>query len=211
MRRTFPIVTGLALLASSAGCGGLAGLQQLERALQPTPRTTVSARFNPREHERIAILVEDNSGQRRGSGLARQAEDEFMQAAMAKGYVVADRSNVSDVIQELRFQSSGATAQDYEQVGHMLNVSAILVVSIDNLATRREETHTIETLLNKDGPEQAYFSYATIGGRLISVREAEVLWVGSLTGKQIVPSSDSQAAAVPYVSRLVATAMPARL
>lgn len=210
MRQSLLIVTGTVLMMSTAGCGGLEQLQQLERALQPAPRTTVSARFNPHEHERIAIFVEDNTGERSQNGLARQAEDEFMRAAMAKGYIVADRSNVNDVIQELRFQSSGATAQDYEQVGHMLNVSAILVVSIDDLATRREATHTIQTLLEKDGPEQAYFSYATIGGRLISVREAEVLWVGSLTGKQMVSGSDGQAA-VPYVSRLVATAMPARL
>lgn len=134
-----------------------------------------------------------------------------MRAAMSKGYVVADRSNVNDVIQELRFQSSGATAQDYEQVGNMLNVSAILVVSIDDSSTRREEAHTIQTLLNKEGPEQAYFSYATIGSRLISVREAEVLWVGSLTARQMVSTGDGQAAAVPYVSRLIATALPARL
>lgn len=196
-------------MLGSAACGAVQQYERLTRALEPTPRVTTSPRFDPRQHERIAILVEDHTGTR--SGVARQAEDEFMRAAMVKGYTVADRSNVSDMLEELRFQSSGATAQDYEEVGNMLNVSAILIVSIDDLSTRREDAPTIQSLVNNDKPNQADFSYATVGGRLISVREAEVLWVGTLTGRQLVGSGGAETAALPYVSRIVATAIPSRI
>lgn len=208
MRRINLVVTGVLLTFGNTACGAVQQYERLARALEPTPSATTSPRFNPRQHERIAILVEDHTGT--GSGITRQAEDEFMRAAMVKGYTIAERSNVNAMMQELRFQSSGATARDYEQVGNMLNVSAILIVSIDNLSTRREAAPTIQSLVSNEKPGQADFSYATVGGRLISVREAEVLWVGTLTGRQQVTGT-ADAAALPYVSRIVAAAIPSRL
>lgn len=60
-------------------------------------------------------------------------------------------------------------------------------------------------------PDQSTFAYATIGGRLISVREAEVLWISSLTERRMVDNSSGRNDAVPYVSRIVAAALPARI
>jgi hypothetical protein len=84
---------------------------------------------------------------------------------MKKGYQVASRSDVKQIVEEMSFQGSSLTEDRIANIGKILNVSVVLIVSITDLQSSGGEVS------------------ATLGTRLIGVERAELLWGGSCSGK----------------------------
>jgi hypothetical protein len=180
-------------------------VRQLRETLHPsTAQSTVSPNFRPADYDRIAVMVVDHSG-RSQDGHQRQVEDAFMSAVIAKGYTLAARSDVERVLSELKFESEGATAENVSRLGQMLNVSALLIASIDTDGTFTEQN---------DG-RTSYYTSMAVSARLVSVRQAEVLWVASHSGRTFgnqtrngdsnIVSSVATAVAVAFPSRMAVT------
>ena len=194
------------ILLGSVSLTACAQLAQLDEYLTPRATSTVSPRFVPANYRRIAVLVIDNTG-RSGGGVRRQAEDAFMRAVIGKGYTLAARSDVDRVVDELRFQRSGYTSEDIARVGNMLNVSALLIASIDHASLRSRNYR-----LRDGGSNTVYYSQATVSARLVSVREAEVLWLASFTGSQTLGDrGNNDEEAIPGVAAVVASALPSAI
>jgi hypothetical protein len=208
--RRFLVVTILWLATTTGSSAQIPGLSrirvprlgQIRELVRPTaPQSTVSPNFRPADYDRIAVLVIDNSG-RPHDGHQRQVEDAFMSAILAKGYTLAARSDVQRVLSEMKFESDGYTAEDVSRIGHMLNVRALLIASID-----KDETNT-----ERDGNRISYYTSAAISARLVSVLQAEVLWVATHSGRtygEQTRNADSNI--VPTVATAVANALPSRI
>ena len=115
----------------------------------------------------------------------RMVEDQFMRELVRKGYQVPARSDIDTILGELQLQYSDITDEDASRIGKMLNVHAILVVSI----TRHEK-----------------WVGTTLGARLVNIEKSDVLWIGSIdAGVTPVDSSVIQA-----MSQRLAEEIPAR-
>ena len=182
-----------------AGCKQL---QEIYEMSLPRAEYTTSPSFDPIKFNKVAILVEDNTRRFRRSGYLRQVEDEFVQAVIRKGYTVATRSDIEQIKKELKFQDSGWTDEDIMEVGRMLNVPAILIVSINDSSD--------DSRRNSQGT-RIYYASASIGSRLLNVEKAEILWLASYTGTVRISKSNQRGMALAPVARVVAEAFPNRI
>lgn len=189
-----------------AAFGTCQPLNTVATYLTPKANATLSPRFDPARFARVAVIVTDNTN-RVGDGYRHQVEDAFMRAIMAKGYILAARSDVDEVVRELRFQARGYTAQDVMRIGNMLNVTGLVIASIDNTSMRSESYQ------RKDGSRNTvYYSDATVSARLVSVQQAEVLWIASYTGSRYIgEGSRDQYAGIPSAANVVANSFPSAI
>jgi hypothetical protein len=133
-------------------------------------------------------------------------EDQFIEKLLEKGYQVAARSDVTDVLREIQFQQSGLTEADAARVGRMLNVSAVMVVSI-NLA----EVAWQDTWLVINGkPQRNYRAKCNMSARVISVEKAEILGAASVTAQAGVTGEQDTSPAILLAARLLADSIPGR-
>ena len=123
---------------------------------EPPVKYVTSPSFNPNKHCKLAVLVESNK-----ELPSRMIEDEFMKLLIAKGYTISSRSDVESIMKELKFQHSGLTDDNASEVGRMLNIPAVLIVSLTNCYRRRD------------------FIRLTLGTRMIDVEKGDVIWLGS--------------------------------
>jgi len=209
---------------------GLAGCQGPRNSLadeEPRAQATRAPGFNPRAYEKIAVLVRDNADlyYRREEGIRQRVENAFEQAAAEGGYRLATRSQVEAIKDEIEFQKDTHwTAPDPAEPGHLYNVSALLIVSV-NEVTRRDEPSRISKVPEPDrrgffgrlldnildsAPRETHYSEASVSADLISVREGEVLWSGRYTGAIQIKEDQPESRAVPAVSQVVANALPPR-
>jgi hypothetical protein len=209
---------------------GLVGCQTSRGTLvgeAPRARATSSPGFQPRAHEKIAVLVRDNADDRywRETGVRRQVEDVFAQMAARRGYRLATRSQVAAIKDEIRFESDTTwTRRGGAEPGNLYNVSALLIVSIDE-AFVREEPGGPDTIPDPDrdsfigrlldnvldaAPDETYYAESSVSASLISVGEAEVLWRGRYTGAMRIREEQPGSRAIPAVAQVVAEALPAR-
>jgi hypothetical protein len=209
---------------------GLVGCQTSRGTLvgeAPRARATSSPGFQPRAHEKIAVLVRDNADDRywRETGVRRQVEDVFAQMAARRGYRLATRSQVAGIKDEIRFEGDTTwTRRGGTKPGSLYNVSALLVVSIDEAFVRDEPSRvSLVPDPDRDGfiselvdnfldasPRETYYAESSVSASLISVREAERLWQGRYTGAMRIREEQPGARAIPAVAQVVAEALPAR-
>ncbi len=188
----------------------LLALQSLGACLLPptaaqTPvRATQAPGFNPLTLPKLAIFVSEAGRRGRGTGVSRAIEDEFIGPLLQKGYQVVSRSDLDTLLGELRFQQRGVTEADVGKLGRMLNVPAILLVSV----TGPEGYSTRQQTLDGRYINQRW-ARCTVGARLISVERAEVLWVAQ-DGGSFPADRVNDDAMLGYVARRVAWAFPNR-
>jgi hypothetical protein len=103
---------------------------------------------------------------------------------------------------ELEFQGSGLTDRDAARLGKLLNVPAVLIVTVYAL-----DTSDAVTLLRTNPPMQE--THAAVGARLVSVERGEVLWTCTGNGRYLVGHERRSEAAIA-VGRAVAGSVPAR-
>jgi hypothetical protein len=168
----------------------------------PAPNITTSSAFDPRVYERIAIYVQSaNTQQYIGQGALRSVEDEFLSAALANGYIVAARSDFEQIVREQRVQASNLTEDALARIGRALNVSAMLVVSVNSFSSER---------LPSDQGTSRYRYRAQISSRLIGAELAQVLWLGDTQGV-LTETNDRSTAILSTTARRLANTIPPRL
>lgn len=206
MRDIVRMSCAILLLSSIAGeVEGAGGRQGAEDEV----KTSWSPSFVPAEITKVAILPPNFSLSANYSYTEQSMEDEFTQALMEKGYVVATRSEIARVIQEQHFQQVGATDADAVKLGKLLNVSAVLLC---NLSDFNQSTVTRESIHKKkptfkpptrqgysrwnsdsDGsePRQEYaVQYrCSLSARIVSATTGEILWMGKSTSYYTTPYS----------------------
>ncbi len=172
----------------------------------PAPRVTLSPHFNPEPCDRLAVIVLDHTRRIHQSGILRQVEDEFMRTVMEKGYTLITRSDVDRIIEELNFQRSSLTEQQVARIGHVLNVPAVLLVSINQITTQR-----YQPMVYVQG-QRYYVTSVNISARLISAERGEVLWISSFTGDyHFSGERHGELQALTPVASVVASGLPDRL
>lgn len=185
----------------------LAGLPVLNcsgNAASSRPTVTVAPQFSATVYNRLAIVVQDRSRRFWRSGSLRQIEDQFVHAAIRKGYTLASRSDMDEVLRELDIQHSDLTEEALAEYARLLNVSAILLVSVNEVSTERYEP--IIKLRNK----RYYQTIANVSARLISAEQGQVVWLGSHEDAVTVEDRDDEGRATVAVASVVAGALPGR-
>jgi hypothetical protein len=135
-------------------------------ACTPEPRqvrAVSSPDFRSTQIDKIAVLVQ--GGQKVP---VRLIEDEFITVLLSKGYVIPSRSDIEQIMKEMRFQQSGFTDKNAAEIGKILNVPAVMIVNVTDLKSERRGKY-----IRLD---------ASIGARLISVEKSVVLWIGTDSG-----------------------------
>lgn len=205
--------TFLACLISLAS--GCATFEMLE---PPGVRSQLSPEFDAERFARIAVIVEDETltwdRTPLSGGVYRGIEDDFVHRLMEKGYTLASRSDIHQIVAEGEFQrESTLTADDAVGIGEMLNVPAVLIVSI----TEAEVTSSLETFRTTsiDGEQReeerrVFQGHGAIGARLIDVETGEVLWIANHSERQRIPGGDQVGQALRPVAAAVARAFPER-
>jgi len=193
----------------------------------PQAQSTRSPGFRPQAHEKIAVLVRENADlyYRREDGMRQRVEDAFEQAAARKGCRLATRSQVEAIKEEINFESDTPwTASGGAEPGHLYNVSALLIASINEVHKLDRPSRTSKVPdPDRDGffgklldnildaaPRETHYSEANVSAELISVREGEVLWSGSYTGAVQIHEHQPKSKAIPTVSQVVARSLPPR-
>lgn len=173
------------------------------------PRVTTSPRFSPQVYDRIAIYVENNNDNRRSynrgaSGALREVEDEFMRAVIENGYTLAARSDLDQILREQELQQSSYTETAIAQRARAINVSAVIIVSINGQTTTRFTPALYQRGVNY------YRSEASISARMISAELAQVVWLSSYQGSQTINNMDEQNNVLPLIARIVARGLPSK-
>ena len=225
MRHLLLIIFVLGLLV--LGVAGCQGSRHTMGNETPRANTSRAPGFDPTDHEKIAVLVRDNADLYYASekGMRQRVEDVFEQAAARGGYRLATRSQVDAIKEEIRFESDELsiwTEEGGAEPGHLYNVSALLIVSINETYVREEPSQVrlipdpdrdgffgrfLDNLLDST-PKETRYSEASVSADLISVREGEVLWSGRYTGAVQIKEDQPEGTAIPTVSEVVARSLP---
>lgn len=203
--RQVPMLMALAITVVVASCA-----PAREAAVAPTPQVTTARTFNPLNHPTIGIYLENLSGQRLVDGVLRTVEDEFMRTTMQQGYSLAARSDLDRVAREQRIQGSKFTEEAVARVGRALNVSAIIIVSINELATSRRPPPVIQ----RSG-RTYYRTMVSVSARMVGAERADVLWMSTFSDGWNHESTGSsswehQPRALQHVAGVVAAGLPPR-
>ena len=172
------------------------------------PRVTLSPLFNPRVYPRLAVFIIDNTRKFRKGGALRQVEDEFMRAAIEKGYILAARSDINNIKKELDLQRSRLTEKEIAEIGHFLNVPAVVIASINNVSTERY----YPTIRARGARYYSTSVSVNISARMISTELAEVLWLSSYTGSYVIDGRgrEQESLVLAPVAKIVASGLPDR-
>lgn len=163
--------------------------------------------FSPANFPKLAVIVEKPTRYSNISeGSFTQLEDSFQTGLLRKGYQVASRSDLRNVLQEIQLSNSGLTdASDAQQLGKQLNVPAILVVKFTNLAVNQRQGD----ILRGETANMMSDVHADVSARLIGVETGEVLWTGNISHQASVAVGSEGSVLRDLVQPLV-DAVPAR-
>jgi hypothetical protein len=148
--------------------------------------------------------VDRTGSLRRSKGILRQVEDEFMRAVIEKGYNLATRSDIEQIAKEQDFQASSFSEQALARKAKALNVSAVLLVSINELSTVK-----YRPIIYQKG-KKYYRTLASISARLIDAERALVVWISSYSSAYQINDKHLKYKAIKPVSRIVASGLPFR-
>lgn len=173
-----------------------------------TPHVALSNEFASQSVERVAIVVRDSSGKLTSpTGTMQQVEDEFISGCLKAGYRVADRSATAIIVAEMKYQRSGFTDTDAVELGKVINVPAVMVVTITDAGT----SSTDYGLRRNNQPVLTHYSNASLSARLISVGTGEALWVGMHSDfAEVGDPRSGGAAGVASAARALAATIPPR-
>ncbi|MCW5212052.1 hypothetical protein VU04_03990 [Desulfobulbus sp. TB] len=150
--------------------------------------SAASPNFHPQRIKKLAVIMKPD---RRYRNIPyRRVESIFMRDLLKKGYQVASRSDVKQVMEELHFQDSSFTESSIAKIGRILNVSAMLIVSVTDVSQYNNSNSYMSTALD---------------ARLIGVEKAELLWSGSCSGTGVQVGS-----ALEDLAKKIAKAFPSK-
>lgn len=106
------------------------------------------------------VAIASVTGQVYGDAAKNTVSDFFVMELMKKGYTVVERAEVQKILKEQEFQASAITSnEDAARAGRVLNVPAVLLISIPKYKEKMEMT-----------------------AKLVEVETATILWIGSGSG-----------------------------
>jgi len=164
------------------------------------PVVTVSRVFDSRVYRRLAVYARDETDTRITDGGVHAVEDQFIEGLLGKGYVLAERSALPQVLSELGVQQSQVTEPALARAGRFLNVSAVVLVNVTRLTSR----------CGTNRGENYCYGIADLSARLIDAESGEVLWVGNGSGAVRVLERANSERAVGAVARRLALEFPGR-
>lgn len=183
------------------------------------PETASMAGFSPKDFPKIAVIM-DGSGIRRAgpppkkqaiaANLPDRVEDAFLTGLLSKGYTAPTRSDLDRVLSEQKLQRSKITEKEAARVGKILNVRAVMIVSVTEVSV--EARKAVPGAGKKGRPGPAFEVKGAVSARLIKVETGEVLWIGShsLTKMDRAPSPSTALEAVVQTAKAIAAVFPAR-
>lgn len=160
----------------------------------PQPKSGISSQsLNQQLPQKIAIFVQENRFARSQN---RNIEDTFISGLLVKGYSIATRSDMDSITKEMKFQQSGLTDSDASKLGKMLNVPAVLIISVTNLKTRSYRGK--------------YSTEGSMSARLVSVEHAEILWINSANYTPLFSfnSGNGESDVLAYLSNQLVASFP---
>jgi len=171
---------------------------------------TTAPTFNPANYPILGVYLENLSGERVEQGVLRGVEDEFMRAILTHGYSLAARSDIDRVLKEQRLQSSGITEEAIARVGRLLNVPAIVLITVNGI-----DTSNISPPAFNDPNARYSRTRVSMSARMIMAERAEVLWISSYThdfqtSSAVGRPSDFFGRALQEVAVVVASGLPSR-
>lgn len=108
------------------------------------------------------VAIADVTGQIYGDAAKNTVSDFITMELMKKGYTVVERAQVQKILKEQEFQASAITSnQDAARAGQILNVPAVMLISIPKYTNEKME----------------------MTAKLVEVETATILWIGSGDGK----------------------------
>jgi len=163
-------------------------------------RTVSNPEFNPKSINKIAIFVQDGRNFRHAKNFPqRLVEDEFMTGLIEKGYSVPARSDIEKIMKEQQFQHSGLADEDAAKLGKILNVPAILIVSLTQYENKNSGHTSNQYIMDR--------VEATLSARLVSVEKTEVLWVGTYSARA---KKDQGSNLCATIAKRIADSFPSR-
>jgi hypothetical protein len=174
-----PLMTGLPmwLLRASlllAVLIGLSGCQMrtASSAITSPARSLAPSILIPRDVQRIAVLYPKSSNPEVAEAYNRLEGATFLLKANRPTLKIVDRFNLSAVLDEHRFQHTGAVAEDSAiRIGRVLGVDSVLIYRIDGPSVRDRLWAS----------EHSDLPPVTVTSKLIRVESAEVLYHNVVT------------------------------
>lgn len=164
--------------------------------------------FRPATLRTLAIYVQDHTGRLGGSAALHQVEDEFIRAALNKGYTLAARSDLDRIASEAALQDRGIIENAAAKSARALGVSGVLVVSIDRYDSFDFTATSRVGILTVTSNTPKYRTEVSVSARLIDAELGQIVWCAASHDGQTFDSNGSEATVPPYVASAVAGAIP---
>lgn len=186
---------------------------------EPQVKAVSAPSFKQANLSKVAIVWPSKQGYQQQDNSQQAIEDEFTMALMEKGYSVATRSDVQAILQEQTFQhQSGMTDADVSKLGKLLNVPAVMIVSVSELKSERKADDTVNLgiirLKVQNDPQEAqrqkFVNSCSMGARLLGVEKGEILWFGKVTASSVSENPQNFSDAVMKAAGSIAHALPER-
>ena len=157
----------------------------------PGVKTSQHASFKPGNFERLAVLVKQTQGHMGGMGRGSQGQTDrlieqgFMRTLIASGYTLVSRTDLDAAMKERGLDDAHMTDEKLtEEAGKLLHVSALLIVSVDDLSltsTMRQRQRSASNPYITMGMDTVYQFAASISARLVKINDNMVMWTGDMT------------------------------
>ena len=158
-----------------------------------------------------------NSALSEGDSRASLIEDVFIRFLIGKGYSYASRKEVKEIVLEQSFQHSGLTDSDAVRMGKLLNVPAVLMITVSNLGQVDTFEGNLLTFpfqlagaLLLPNSASSCLMRCSMTARLISTQTGEVLWLASLDDFCIKQKHNEITPVLQKTTELIARRFPAR-
>ena len=184
----------------------------------PVPYQNTEGRYRANPKPSMDGEVSDNESR------ASAIEDVFIRFLIGKGYSYASRKEVREIMLEQAFQHSGLTDSDAVKMGKLLNVPAVIVISVSNLG--QVDTFDGNPVDAARGLIAFPFQLAgallmphsgsnclmrcSMTARLISTQTGEVLWLASLDDIRIRQRNNEVTPVLQKTTELIARCFPSR-
>jgi len=149
--------------------------------------------------------------------LALVIEDVFIRFLIGKGYSYASRKEVREIVNEQSFQHSGLTDSDAVRMGKLLNVPAVLMITVSNLGEVNTFDGNLLTLpfqlagaLLMPSRGASCLMRCSITARLIATQTGEVLWLASLNNFVLKQNNNDITPVLQRSTEMIAKSFPSK-
>jgi hypothetical protein len=187
------------------------------------PKSSQHASFNPKEVERLAVIVKSLPQERQQqprfgprvqaadqSQCERLIEQGFMRVILGKGYTVVSRADLDAIIKEKGLDQANLTDEKLTaEAGKWLHVPAIVIVSVDAMSVTPLQApgRGFAPMQRWDTPP-ALLLVASVSARLVRIDNNMVLWTGDMTINQTVTSQNQDSVILSSMAQSIAELFP---